>query len=95
MQSDLERDDLVMSLVESALEQPAESLELFFSQVSAAHPGVVEEVRERVEWELRMGHFLRDPVVKRAAPQPPPFQVGDLVNRRFEILRVVGEGGRF
>ena len=72
MQSDLERDDLVMSLVESALEQPAESLEVFFSEVSAAHPGVVEEVRERVEWELRMGHFLRDPIVKRAAPQPPP-----------------------
>lgn len=92
MQDQAEHDELVMTLVESALALPPAERETYLSSVSASNPAVYEEVRSRVEWEERMGGFLCEPVVHRDTA-PPEFAAGELVNGRFRIMRTLGRGG--
>ena len=46
-----------------------------------------------VEWEERMGSFLRKPAFPVKASVDPTFQPGDVVAGRFRILRQAGSGG--
>jgi eukaryotic-like serine/threonine-protein kinase len=84
-------DELVMSLVESALDQPADARDSFLRSV-CPDEGLRELVRTRVRWEERMGRFLLDPLLQRA-PATTPFQASAVVAGRFRILREVGFGG--
>ena len=63
MRNETEHDELVMSLVEYALEHSPESRGLFLAQLDSTHPDVAAEVQERVAWELQMGSFLKSPVL--------------------------------
>src|SRR5215213_5570977 len=65
MPGELENDDLVMMLVESALERPPEERDNFLQPLCSATPGLYEEVRKRIDWEDRMGGFLREPLLAR------------------------------
>ena len=93
MQGEIENDELVMMLVESALERPPGERDSFLHSLCSATPGLYEEVRNRIEWEERMGGFLRDPLILRPETASEPFEPGELVSGRFRMLRVVGRGG--
>ncbi len=93
MQGERENDDLVMMLVESALEREPGERESFLQPLCSATPGLYEEVWNRIEWEERMGAFLRDPLIPRPDGLAQPFAAGELVSGRFRIVRVVGRGG--
>jgi len=65
-----ETDELVMSLVESALDRPPEQREEYLRLV--CHDDALrEDVRIRLCWEERMGRFLLDPLMRRAATRGP------------------------
>jgi eukaryotic-like serine/threonine-protein kinase len=45
-----------------------------------------------VRWEEQLGSFLLRPVIF-SSDYPSPFEAGQVVSERFEILRKIGEGG--
>ena len=55
MSEETERDELVMRLVDAALEQPAGSRASYLRRACGGDDGLRVEVEERVEWEERMG----------------------------------------
>lgn len=84
-------DEVVMRLVESALKCPPEERESYLRSVCPS-PDVLEDVQMRVEWEQRMGSFLREPLFA-PADSNPAFQPGAILGNRFRITREVGRGG--
>ena len=91
MESSVANDDLVMELVDAALARPVGQREEFLRSMAGADTAVFAEAWEMVSWEERMGGFLTKPLI--ALEPVAPFEVGDLVEGRFRIDRVAGEGG--
>jgi serine/threonine protein kinase len=93
MQGEPERDELVMSLVESTLALPVEQRDDYLRSTCTADLALYEEVRDRVQWEERMGGFLKNPVVSLGQSDELIFTPGELVSQRFRIVRELGRGG--
>jgi serine/threonine protein kinase/Tfp pilus assembly protein PilF len=87
-----ERDERVAELVSRALRQPPERRDEYLRLACGGDEGLRSEVSEAVSWEQRMGNFLLQPVAAQDTCERP-FQTGELVAGRFEIVREVGEGG--
>ena len=87
MQGESERDELVMGLVSATLEQSPETRESYLRSACAGDPDLFSEVRERVEWEQRMGGFLSETVVDVLDFLDRPFEPGALVAGRFRVLK--------
>lgn len=51
-----------------------------------------KEIAETLKWEERMGGFLQQPLVALTAVGRL-FRPGEVIEGRFEIVRVIGEGG--
>ncbi len=85
-------DELLMSLVESALERSPEELEPYLQSVCGGDQDLYQEVRKRVEWEQRMGRFLRDPLIPSEIMNPR-LEPGTRLADRFRIVRELGSGG--
>ena len=86
------KDELAVNLFLAAMACPPEQREAFVGEACAGNGPLREEVRRRVEWEVRLHGFLLTPVVGREKLDQP-FAVGDTVMGRFRIVRVAGEGG--
>ncbi len=93
MPDEVERDELVMTLVESALERPSDEREPFLQAVCGGNQELHREVRTRVEWEERMGAFLREPLLAARELVDRPFEPGALIADRFCVVRQIGRGG--
>jgi tetratricopeptide (TPR) repeat protein len=93
MPGETEYDDLVMTLVETALQRPSGEREQYLRSVCGSNPALYEEVRSRIEWEDRMGPFLREPLVVPRETSHEVFELGERLGGRFRILREVGHGG--
>ena len=98
MQSSAEDDDVVMKLAEEAMLLSPADRERFLSLNCKDHGDLYSQVAEVVEWEERMGDFLRQPLIElvdldeaEAAKKPfhPPQEISD----RFFVVREIGEGG--
>jgi serine/threonine-protein kinase len=85
-------DQRVMAIVSMALRQPPVERESYLRIACADDPALYQETAEAVKWEEQMGSFLLRPVFS-STDFPRPFEVGQIVSERFEILREVGEGG--
>lgn len=81
-------DELLMTLVESALDRPPNEREGYL-QSACGDSEILAEVRKRLEWEERMAGFLQEPLVARKSPFEPGTRIAD----RFVILREIGHGG--
>jgi eukaryotic-like serine/threonine-protein kinase len=92
MSAEENNDDLVMSLVESALQRSPEELEPYLQSVCGGNQELYQDVRKRVEWEQRMGGFLRDPLIPSEILNPR-LEPGTRLADRFLIVREVGSGG--
>jgi len=57
----LDRDDRVMSLIAAALTLGAEERSRYLRVASDGDEDLLRETREAIEWEERMGGFLRKP----------------------------------
>jgi len=76
MPGETEYDELVMTLVETALQRPPEEREEYLRSVCGSNPALYQEVRDRIEWEERMGTFLREPLVVPHETSHQVFELG-------------------
>ncbi|HEV2198257.1 MAG TPA: protein kinase [Bryobacteraceae bacterium] len=93
MKNKAQDDDVVMSLVEFALDLPERERRAYLERACAGDTELFDLVWDYVQWESRMQGFLLDPLY----PPPPlnehPFEPGELLDGRFRILREVAQGG--
>jgi serine/threonine protein kinase/tetratricopeptide (TPR) repeat protein len=92
MEHSADQDQRVMSVLAAALKRPASERHAFLQDECRGDMELLREVTEAVDWEERMGNFLREPLI--ACPEMDrPFHPGEVVAGRFEIIREMGEGG--
>jgi len=84
-----------MGLVREALRTPPAQRQSYLLAACHQDKDLYSEVSEIVEWEERMGGFMRDPLVGLIDLEAldRPFKPDQLVADRFEIIREVGDGG--
>jgi serine/threonine protein kinase len=84
-----------MGLAEDALRTPSDQREIFLRAACQQDKELYNEVSEIVKWEERMSGFMRQPLIELLEEEglDRPFQPGDLVTGRYEIIREVGDGG--
>src|SRR5437016_1184884 len=92
MKNHADRDHRLMAVVASALQQPLHQRKSFLQTACCNDTQLYEEAAETVEWEERMGNFLLEPVLNFNDFEKP-FQPGEVISERFEIIREIGEGG--
>src|SRR5215472_2656122 len=92
MLAEAQDDDLVMSLVESALARPSHEREDYIREMCAGDTELLTQVQNYVCSEERMNGFLLDPLVSPASDEHP-FEPGQILEHRFQIVREVAEGG--
>ena len=85
------KDEKVMAIVMSALELPTEE-RLSYLQMSCKDETLRQQAAHLLQWEERMGSFLKGPLLSLTS-FPRPFQPNQLVADRFEIVGEIGEGG--
>lgn len=81
-----------MELVEAVSALPSSERSAWLSVHCPDDPDLAAEVLDRVEWEAKMGDFLRDPIVVRAVSRAEAFAPGALVAGRYRIVREIGRG---
>jgi len=86
------KDEQVMTLVATALKLDSKEREPFLRATCGSDERLYEEASEVLEWEARMGAFLRHPMIA-LRDADLPFEPGELIAERFEIIRKIGEGG--
>ena len=92
MQDAILRDELFMTLFEAALPLAAQERAEYVRQAAAGDVGLAAEVLDALHWYAQMGNFLAEPLF--APPETkPPFEPGTLLNDRFRLVKIVGEGG--
>src|SRR6476661_4860154 len=91
----LDREERLMGLVRETLRTPPGQRETYLRAACHQDQDLYLEVSEIVEWEERMGDFMRDPLVALIDLEAldRPFKPGQVVADRFEIIREVGDGG--
>src|SRR6201996_6718192 len=92
MEKGAENDQRVMAIVSMALRQPPVERESYLRIACADNPALYEETAEAVRCEEQMGSFLQRPAFA-FRDFPRPFEIGQVISERFEILEEIGEGG--
>jgi tetratricopeptide (TPR) repeat protein/predicted Ser/Thr protein kinase len=92
MNSTSVRDEQVMTLLAAALTLPGDARSDYLQAACQGDDELLHETRDALEWEERMGGFLRKPWMALQDLERP-FKPGQVVNHRFEIIREIGEGG--
>ena len=92
MRSQPQNDELVMTLVEQALAQPAGQREAYLRSSCGTDAHLFEQAWKYVLWEERMNGFLLEPLY--AIPDNEHlFEPGQFLQGRFRIVREVAQGG--
>jgi DNA-binding winged helix-turn-helix (wHTH) protein len=84
--------DEVIPIVMEALYLPPKERQVYLHAVFDGNEHLRSEVLEALHWEERMGSFLTTPFVNFECLSRP-FESGQVVADRFEIVREIGEGG--
>lgn len=87
-----ERDEQVTTLALAALARSAAERREFLRAECGDDEELFLAVCETLEWEERMGEFLRKPLMVLRDLERP-FQPGQVINNRFDIVREIGHGG--
>lgn len=92
MQTSPEQDERVMRIVAQARRCAPEERQEFLRSECETDPDLYEEIAETLQWEERMGSFLQQPLAALTLVGRR-FRSGEVIDARFEIVRVIGEGG--
>ena len=87
-----DRDDRVMTLMAVAMTVAPEERSSYLRTVCGDDEELFRDIRDTIEWEERMDGFLLKPWMSLQELERP-FQPGQVVNLRFEIIREIGQGG--
>jgi eukaryotic-like serine/threonine-protein kinase len=85
-------DQLVMEIVSMALRQPASERESYLRAACSDDRTLYREALAVVRSEEEIGSFLQHPPLDGDLG-PRPFEPGELIAGRFEILQEIGQGG--
>jgi serine/threonine protein kinase/Flp pilus assembly protein TadD len=92
MLNSAENDERVAAIVSKALRQPPAKRESYLRFACDDDQDLYQETAAAVKWEERMGSFLLLPAIA-TREFPRPFETGQIISERFEILREIGQGG--
>jgi tetratricopeptide (TPR) repeat protein len=92
MESTPEHDEKVMQIVAQARGRSPAERETFLHQRCDTDADLYQEIAETLDWEDRMGGFLQEPLIALTLVARP-FETTQVIEGRFEIVRVIGEGG--
>ena len=92
MVNSAENDERVAAIVSKALRQPPAKRESYLRFACNDDQELYKETAAAVKWEERMGSFLLLPAIA-TREFPRPFETGQIISERFEIVREIGEGG--
>jgi len=92
MQTSAEHNERIMKIVSQARRQSPAEREAFLRLTCETDSNLYKEIAETLKWEDRMGGFLKQPLIALTAVGRP-FRPGEVVEGRFEVVRVIGEGG--
>jgi eukaryotic-like serine/threonine-protein kinase len=92
MQTSPEQDERIMRIVAQARRRAPEERQEFVRSECETDPNLYQEIAETLKWEDRMGSFLQQPLVTLTLVGRR-FRPGEVIEGRFEIVRVIGEGG--
>jgi len=92
MQTNLERDERVMKIVSQVRRQPPAEREPFLRSACETDSNLYQEIADTLKWEDRMGSFLQQPLVSLTLVGRR-FRPREVIEGRFEIVRIIGEGG--
>jgi serine/threonine protein kinase/tetratricopeptide (TPR) repeat protein len=92
MVNSAENDERVAAIVSKALRQPPAKRESYLRFACDDNQELYQETAAAVMWEERMGSFLLLPAIA-TREFPRPFEAGQIISERFEVLREIGEGG--
>lgn len=81
-----------MSIVADARHHPTAERQECVRTACGNDEHLYREIMEALEWEDRMGGFLLKPLLD-LTEIARPFEAGEVVSGRFEIVREIGEGG--
>jgi serine/threonine protein kinase len=81
-----------MSILANARQQPPGQRDDYVRVACGNNSELIRELAEVLLWEDRMGSFLQEPLLK-LAELAKPFQAGEVISGRFEIVREIGQGG--
>jgi hypothetical protein len=92
-----EHDERVMTIVAAALRLRVEEREAYIRGASGNDTGLLNEVKEAMEWEQQLGGFLQQPVFVLEG-SPGPFEPNSKASipatvGRYRVVGVLGEGG--
>jgi tetratricopeptide (TPR) repeat protein len=87
-----EHDERVMKIVAQVRSQPPEKRDSFLRVACDRDSDLYKEIAETLDWEDRMGGFLQEPLIALTLVARA-FEPGHVIESRFEIVRVIGEGG--
>src|SRR5215467_3103095 len=87
-----EQDYRVMTILNTALHLPEDERSGYLHVACQGNNQLFQEIADAIEWERRMGNFLQAPVISLQGLERP-FQAGEVIAERFEIIREIGEGG--
>lgn len=85
-------EDQVTTVVATALKLSVHERRDYIRAACEGDDDLLQAAAETLEWEERMGGFLRKPLMSLPDLEHP-FKPGEVVNHRFEIVREIGEGG--
>ncbi len=90
MADNADKDERVMAVVSIALRRSSAERELYLRAACESDESLYREAVELVKRQEKLGSFMEHPLVH---DQARPFEVGEVISNRFEILREIGEGG--
>jgi eukaryotic-like serine/threonine-protein kinase len=85
-------DDLLMTVVMKAMASPPEQRQAWLATTCALDTQLYDEAQKYVTWEERMQGFLLQPLCSTPASERS-FEPGEILHRRFHIVREVARGG--
>lgn len=91
MKSDAESDEQLMDLVSMVMKQPPANRESFLRQ-ACNDPELRRKAYSIVRTEEQLGSFMLQPV-STLKETVRPFEAGQVIQERFQIIREIGQGG--
>src|SRR5215469_13583314 len=92
MNTSPEKDERIMKIVSQVRRESPEQRESLLRSLCETDSRLYQEIVETLKWEERMGGFLQQPLIALTSVGQL-FRPGEVIEGRFEIVRVIGEGG--
>jgi serine/threonine protein kinase/tetratricopeptide (TPR) repeat protein len=90
MENSAQSDERIMAVVSIALRQSLTEREPYLRLACEDDESLYREAVELVKRQERLGSFMEHPLID---DHRRPFEIGEVISNRFEIIREIGEGG--